>query len=232
LKIIAGALNLPSLAMFSGNPEVKTVHDLEGKSVGIGSIGSVVHIMSVLLLERKGVDISKVIFRNVGSSADILKAVSAKTVDGGLADVAVFDEQSRFGVHSLPDGLLWKEIPEYTNQGTYAPDSAIQQDRDLLVRTLAAYASAYRFVSSPQSHDAFFKARAIVTGTNDARQAQTEWNWIQSTQPYAVNLQLSDERINFVQQVNLEFKNQTRVLPVAEVADMSIADDALKLLKS
>ena len=32
----------------------------------------------------------------------------------------VLDEQGKFGIHALPDGLLWKEIPEYTNQATYA----------------------------------------------------------------------------------------------------------------
>ena len=79
----------------------------------------------VLLLRKAGVNSTDVTFRNVGSNADIFKAVVSKTVDAGLSDVDVFDQQARYGVHALPDGLLWKQIPEYTNQASYASDSAI-----------------------------------------------------------------------------------------------------------
>lgn len=231
LKILAGALNLPSLALYSANPRVKSAQDLEGKSIGIGAVGSVLHVMTVVLLRKKGVNVGNVTFRNVGSNADVFKAVVAKTVDAGLSDVDVFDQQSKFGVHALPDGLLWKEIPEYTNQATYASDTAIHENRDILVRTLAACAKAYRFVSSPESQDVFVKARQKVTSVNDTQQALTEWRWIQGSQPYAVDLVLSDERINLIQSINVEFKNQSQILPIASVGDMSLAKDALKLLE-
>ena len=222
---------MASLALYSANPAVKTVADLKGKVVGIGSVGSVLHQMTVLVLRKKGVNPGDVTFRNVGSNADIFKAVVAKTVDAGLSDVDVFDQQDKHGVHALPDGLLWKEIPEYTNQGTYAPDAAIQQNREMLVRVLAAYAKAYRFVSSQGSQDAFVKARQKVLTGGDEEQGLTQWRWIQANQPYALNLTLSDEKINFVQRLNAEFKNQNSVLPIASVADMSLATEALKLLE-
>jgi hypothetical protein len=63
-----------------------------------------------------------------------------------------------------------------------------------------------------------------------AQQALSQWNWIQANQPFAKDLILSDDRINFVQRVNVEFKNQSQVLPMASIADMSLANDALKLL--
>jgi ABC-type nitrate/sulfonate/bicarbonate transport system substrate-binding protein len=230
IKILAGALNLASLALYSANPAVRTVADLKGKVVGIGAVGSVLHQMTVLVLRKKGVNPGNVTFRNVGSNADVFKAIAAKTVDAGLSDVDVFDQQTKYGVHALPDGLLWKEIPEYTNQGTYAPDTAIRQDRDLLVRALAAYARTYRYISSPASQDACVKARQKVVAGSDEQQELTEWRWIQANQPYAVNLTLTDDRINLVQKLNVEFKNQKSVLPIASVADMSLANDALKLV--
>lgn len=231
IKILAGALNVASLCMYSANPRIKTVPDLAGKSVGIGAIGSVLHQMTVLLLRKQGVDPGSVTFRNIGSNADVFKAVVSKTVDAGLSDVDVYDQQEEYGVHALPDGKLWEKIPEYTNQATYATDDAVRQDRDLLVRVLAAYGKAYRFVSSPASQDAWVSARRKVTSSNASEQAVTQWRWIQSSQPYAKDLVLSDERINLVQKLNIEFKNQSRMLPVAEVADMSLARDAVKLLE-
>lgn len=231
IKILAGALNLPSLVMYSGFPEIKSVADLKGKVIGIGSPGSVLHQMTTVLLTKKGIDPKSVTFRNVGSNADIFKAVVGKTIDAGLSDVDVFDRQAEFGVHALPDGMLWKEIPEFTNQGTYASDAAIKNDRDKLVGVLAAYAKAYRFVSAPESKQAFIDARKKVTGESDPKQALTQWNWIQANQPYAKNLILSDDQINLVQKLNVDFGIQKSVLPIARVADMSLAQDALKLIK-
>ena len=230
LKILAGALNIPSLAIYSKMPDIKTVSDLVGKTIGIGAPGSVLHQMIGLMLKKKGISIDKVTFRNAGSNADIFKAVVAGTVDAGPSDVDVFEQQDKFGVHALSDGLLWKEIPEYTNQGTYASDDAIKSRRELLVRILATYGKVYRYVQNPASRDAFIKARAKVTNDSDEHQAVTQWNWIQAYQPYAQDLVLSDERINLVQQLNVDFGVQTKVLPIAQVADMSLAKDALKLM--
>jgi ABC-type nitrate/sulfonate/bicarbonate transport system substrate-binding protein len=230
IKILAGALSLPSLCMYSGKPEIASVKDLGGKTIGIGAPGSVLQQMTVLLLKKAGVDPAKVQFRNVGSNADIFRAVAAKTVDAGLSDVDVYDQQAKFGVHVLPDGLLWKQIPEYTNQGTYASDAAIAAKRDQIVHVLAAWASAYRYISAPESRDAFIKARATVVGKNEEAHAVSQWTWIQKNQPYDKNLVLTDRQIDYVQQVNVDFKVQKKVLPIAQVADMTPAGDAVKLL--
>jgi len=230
LRILAGALSLPSLAIYSRRPDIKSVKDLEGKNIGIGAPGAVLHQMISLMLKKKGVDVAGITFRNVGGNADIFKAVVAGTVDAGPSDVDVFDQQERYGVHALTDGLLWKEVPEYTNQASYASVDAIQKRRELLVRTLAAYAKVYRFVSGPESKDAFRRAREKVTGRNEEREALTQWSWIQANQPYAKDLVLSDDQINLVQNLNVEFRVQTKVLPMSAVADMSVARDALNLL--
>jgi ABC-type nitrate/sulfonate/bicarbonate transport system substrate-binding protein len=230
LKILAGALSLPSLALYSGRPEIQKAADLQGKVIGVGTPGAVLHQMTVLLLRKKGVDPDKVNFRNVGSNADIFKAVVARTVDAGLSDVDVMDEQARYGVHVLADGMLWREIPEYTNQASYASDDAIAHDRDALVHLLAAYAKTYRFVSGPQSKEAFIKAWQAVTGRSESEEAVTQWNWIQKYHPYATGLVLSADKIDLIQKLNVEFKVQKQVLPINDVADMSLAEDALKLL--
>jgi NitT/TauT family transport system substrate-binding protein len=230
LSIVAGALNLCPLAMFSAKPDIRSVADLAGKVIGIGPLGAVVHQTTVILLKKKGVDVASVRFRNVGSAVDIFKAVVAGTVDAGLADVDVYDQQQQFGVHALPDGLLWKEIPEYTNQATYASEEALTHDRESLVRLLAAMGKVYRFISSPGSRADYLKAWQTVSGRADTTQALTQWNWIQQNHPYDTDLVLSDERIDFVQRMNVEFGAQKRVLPVAQIADMSLARDALKLV--
>ncbi len=230
LKIVAGALTLTSLAMYSGNPGIVKVADLAGRSIGIGAPGSVLQQMTVLLLKKKGVDLQHVQFRDIGSDADILKAVMAGTVDAGLGDVQIFNEQRRFGIHALSDGMLWKELPEYTMQACYASDEAIRTHRRALIRALAVYGKAYRYVSTPGSRAAFLAAWRKATGQSDPTQGLTHWNWIQQYHPYDVDLVLTDGQIDYVQRANVEFGAQKEVLPIGEVADMSLAREALKLL--
>lgn len=230
LKVLAGGLMLSSLCMFSGRPNVRSIADLAGKVIGIGAPGSVIYQMTILLLRKKGVDLSRVEFRDVGSTADILKATIAGTVDAGLAGVDVLGQQDKLGIHVLSDGLLWKEIPEYTNQASYAADAAISKNRKGLIHVLAACAAIYRFVSGPNSRDAFVSAWQKATGKSDVSEATTQWRWIQNNQPYDVNLLLSDSQIDYVQQMNVEFDVQKAVLPITRIADMSLAKEALKLL--
>ena len=58
-----------------------------------------------------------------------------------------------------------------------------------------------------------------------------EWNYIQTYKPFAVNLVLTPDRLRYVQELNVSFKVQKSVLPFERVADMSLAADAVKLLR-
>ncbi|HKT20725.1 MAG TPA: ABC transporter substrate-binding protein [Stellaceae bacterium] len=230
MKILAGAGLLLQDAIYSAKPDIHRVKDLEGRTVGTGSPGALLHQFTVALLRKKGVDVSKVKFVNVGSSAAVFNAVVAGTVDAGPSLIDVYPEQKKFGVHSLIDGDLWKELPEYTYQASYAADRAIEGKREALVRTLAAYGKLYRFISGPNSRDAFMKARQTALKKSDPIAAEFEWDFAQKYHPYDTDLTLSEERINYMQKLNIEFGIQKEVLPFSEVADMSLAKDALKLM--
>jgi hypothetical protein len=45
-----------------------------------------------------------------------------------------------------------------------------------------------------------------------------------------VNLVLGPERLRYIQELNVSFKEQKSVLPFERVADMSLAAEAVKLL--
>lgn len=230
LKIVAGAGLLLQDAIYSAKPNIRHVKDLEGKTVGTGSPGALLHQFTVALLRKKGVDVSKVTFVNIGSSASVFKAVVAGTVDAGPSLIDVYPEQKKYGVHALVDGELWKELPEFTYQASYTSDRAIAEKREGLVRVLAAYGKLYRFISGPNSREAFLSARAAVFKRSDPVEAEFEWNFAQKYKPYDTDLTLSEARLRYMQNLNLEFGIQKKILPFNEVADMSLAKEALKLL--
>jgi hypothetical protein len=95
---------------------------------------------------------------------------------------------------------------------------------------LASYAKLFQFVSEPAAQDAFIKARRTVFPSAAEREHLNEWNFLQKTKPFALDLMLSPERVRYLQQINLDFQIQKTLLPYDRVADMSLAQDALKLL--
>lgn len=233
LKLVAGAQLLDSHALLSKKPEIKQVKDLEGQTVGTGSIGALLYQLTAALLLKKGVDITKVTFVNVGSSANVFRAVAAGTVDAGPCLYDVYEEQERYGVHSLSDGDLWTELPEYTYQGSYASDRAIAQKRDSLVRVLAAYCKCYRYIQQPTTLADYIRARQIALQGDPktaAAEASADWRFNQKHKPYATDLLLSQERVDYMQKLNIRFGVQKSLLPYAAVADMSLAKDAMKLI--
>ncbi len=230
LKIIAGAQIVPVHAVYSKRPEIKSVKDLVGKTVGTGAPGSLLHTLMVAVLRKYGVDDSKVNFVNVGGNLDVFRAVAAGAVDAGPSEVDFFYKQAEYGVHSLVDGELWKELPNFTFQAAYASEKAIATKRDAIVRTLAAFALLYRFADSPDSLEDFAKARAEATGKDERSEAETQWKFNRDNHSYSRDLVLSDERINYIQELNKSLGVQKQILPIEQVADMSMARDALKMI--
>ena len=231
LKILGGGALVPTIAMFTGKPYINSLKDLEGRTVGTGSIGALVHQLVTALLRKYNVDVSKVRFVNIGSSADVFRAVSVGTIDAGPAAAALISEAPRYHVRPIPHGNMTVELPEYTYQGAWTSDHKIAADRDALVRSLAAYAKLYRFTQTPQAREPFIQARRSVFPTAPQSDHEAEWNYIQTYKPFAVNLVLTPDRLRYIQDLNVSFKVQKSVLPFDRVADMSLANDALKLLR-
>ena len=229
LKIVAGSNLLPAFALVSGKPEIKTLKDLEGRNVGSGTLGAVTSVLTALLLEKHGVDVSKVSFVNVGSSAEIFRATVAKTVDAGLCEIGYFSQRESYGVHLVQNGEVWKELSQFTFQGSFTSVRNIEANREGLVRVLAAQARLLDFLQSPQSKEAYLKARATALPNAKEAEGVAEWTFIQEIKPY--NMLISDERIKFMQETNIKRGIQRRELPVDQIVDMSLARDALELAK-
>lgn len=232
LKIIAGSAVKPTTAIYTKRSDIKEAKDLVGRTVGVGAPGALLHSLLVALLKKKGIDYTQVKFVNIGSSTDVFRAVVAGTVDVGPSESGYFDQQEKYGVHALTDGALWDQLPEFTNKGIYATDEAITKKRDILVRTLAAHAKLFRFMSKPESKEAFFRARAEAFGKDEPADALSHWKFYQTAQPLSTDLLISEASMGYMQDLNIELGVQKTRLPFAQVADMSLAKDALKLLSA
>ncbi|MGH2447315.1 MAG: ABC transporter substrate-binding protein [Chloroflexota bacterium] len=232
LKLLAGSELLLPFIVYTCRPEIRTLKDLEGHTIGTGAVGALLYAIMIALLRKNDVDPSKVKFVNIGSSGDVFRAVAAKVVDAGPVELDFAGEGASAGLHGLTDGKVWKDLPEYTNQASYTSERSIRMRREVLVRTLAAYAELYRFISSPGSRDAYIAARAAALGKNQSAEALTEWTFFNRHRSFAVDLGLSKERVRYIQALNVSMGVQKSILPYDKVTDVSLARSALALLKN
>ena len=232
LKILAGGALRPTLALFSSKSSVRTLTDLVGRTVGTGSIGALVYQLTVTLLRKYQIDTARVRFVNIGSSADIARAVSAGVVDAGAADASLTGASEAFRAHLIEHGDMSAELPDYTFQAAWTSQRSIANHRDLLVRALAAAAKLYRFAQAPGSRAAFLAARRSVFPRASDHELEAAWNFVQTAKPFAVDLTLTPERLRQVQESNVRFGVQRAALPFERVADMSLASEALRLLEA
>ncbi len=171
IKIIGAALQAPALAVYTSRPEIQRVADLPGRTVGIGPNLGLLHVTMLGLFSAKGIDPSGVHFVNVGSNAEVYRDIKAGKIDAGVSDVSNMADANSAGLRALPDGRMWRELADYPYQLAYASDRAIRDNRQGIVRILAAYARLFRFLSSPDSLPAYRQARSVGIAGSATRDA-------------------------------------------------------------
>lgn len=231
LRVIAGSNLLTVHAVYATDPSICRLEDLAGKVVGVGRLGALTHQLIYAALLKHGVDPASVRFMSIGNSATIFKALVAGKVDAGFGETDVFENQNRYGVHALENGVLWRELPEFPNQTSFATREAIQTKRDALVRTLAAHAALYRLLHNPQARGAYEAAWTRALPQSPLDECAAQWSFYQRYRPFADDLRIPEAQVDYMQKLNVIMKLQDSVLPFAAVADVSLAREALRLLE-
>jgi ABC-type nitrate/sulfonate/bicarbonate transport system substrate-binding protein len=230
IKIVAGAGIAPLNILYSRIPEIKSIKDLPGHTVGTGAPGALLHQLVVATMLKYKVDYKKVKFVNVGSSTDVFKALVGGNVEAGAAPIEFRDTAGKYGLHPLVDGEFWKELPDYTNQAMYVSDRAIAEKREGLIGVLAAYAHLFRWIGKPQNKQAFldYYKKAVPNGTRDT--AVFLQDFLSKPNRLATNLVLTPDKLRYVQDLNVRLGSQKAILPFDKCADMSLAEAALKMV--
>ena len=224
--MIGGAELLITQAIYTKRPEIKTLKDLEGRVVGAGATGALLHHMTTTLLKKHNVDVDKVRFVNVGSSTDVFRAVQAGTIDAGPCLNNVHEEQEKYGVHSIAE--FWTELPDYPYQACYTSAKIIEKKRDVLVRTLAGFQELYNFIQSDSAQSAYVEANLKSSGSRDPTRALAQWRFLNKHKPFSIVL--PEDHVQYLQKLNVEMGIQKAMIPLDRIVDSSIARDALKLI--
>lgn len=233
VKIVSGGTLAPTNILYTNKPDIKSVKDLPGRTVGTGAPGALLHELAVALMIKYGVDYKAVTFVNVGSGGDVFKALVAGTVEAGVAPIDFRDTAAeKFKVYPLADGQFWKEIPLFVNQALFASDKAIAEKRQGIVGVLAAYAELYRWIADAKNADAFLKYYARAMPNGSLAEGKFLREFVGAPGHAATDLVLSQDQLDYIQKLNVLLEVQKEVLPFDKCANMSLAQDALKLVKA
>jgi NitT/TauT family transport system substrate-binding protein len=137
LKIVYTNVDRPGYELWSTTPDVRTVEDLVGKSIGVLTRGDSSEVAVRLLLEQRGVDASGVAFTALGGSAQSLAAAQA----GAVAAVTLGTAEAVQLAQGIPHGHQLANLKRELRMlymGLTTTDRELQEHRERVRRVLRA----------------------------------------------------------------------------------------------
>lgn len=228
VKIVGAGMKKCALTVFARPDGIKTLADLQGKTVAVGPSLGLLHTLMLQLLKEKGIDVTQVSFVDKGSNDQCYEAVVKGEADACCSSISHLRDQD--GLVVISDANLWQALPRCIFQTAYASDAALRSKHEGLVAVMAAYGALYDYLMSPASHDAFFQARKQAQKKFDKSSAQAIWDFNEAQRPYSRDLSLTSDDIGYLQDMFIGVGSLKQKQPFADVADMSAAKAAAKLI--
>lgn len=137
IKGVWGISNLMPFALLS-RPQIRTISDLRGKKLAVGSRGDLPDFLTQKVLRENGIDLRDVTIIPMGAVPTRFAAILSGAVDASLISGAHFTKAKQEGLNFLL--MLSDVIPEWPLNVIYVREDLIS-NRD---RELRAFLRAYR----------------------------------------------------------------------------------------
>jgi NitT/TauT family transport system substrate-binding protein len=163
LRMIAGVVNLSSYSLFV-RPEVKSVRDLKGKKLGLGTFGGSHDYILQRMLRHHGFQPQKDVFivqMGIGADTDRFAALQAGSVDGTLLNPPQTLLAAKAGFRQLitPDNL---PIP-YQQQGIATTSEFLERNRGVARGVVKALTEAIHFYKTRKEESLAVISRRLRT---------------------------------------------------------------------
>jgi sulfonate transport system substrate-binding protein len=127
--------------------QIRTIKDLEGKTVGISALGNADHALTLYLLQQAGADARKVNFATMG--VNLLEALRQGQIDVGLVQEPALTLLQRSGGRVLVNGMDLEDARHYLGgafefMGVSVRAKEIEQRRGEMIALTKALADALR----------------------------------------------------------------------------------------
>ncbi|HLH27080.1 MAG TPA: ABC transporter substrate-binding protein [Chloroflexota bacterium] len=138
--------------LLAGNGDLRTPHDLKGRTFGIARVGSVDHTQSMIVMKSFGVDPAiDITFIGVGEPQNRAKALVAGNVDATSFSVATWEAiRQEPNVRVLLDADAYYRQAPFVSKVNAAPMAIIQSKPEELTRLTRALMAASRHLAQSQ----------------------------------------------------------------------------------
>jgi NitT/TauT family transport system substrate-binding protein len=220
----------PDWLIGSVDDSITKCEQVKGKPVGVDSLGGARSIALNVMLRQCGLTAEDT--QQVALSANVLTAMISKQIPLGVLhidDVPIIEREMKRKVLTVVDINDVAKVNHYLALTTTR--KMIEEHRADLVKIVAAYIEAERFIRDPKNWDAVAKA-AAPTGRSEA---DAKW----AIEQY-VPMQFWPHDSHGLKRENVEavIATQKKVgrikgdpIPYDKVVDLSIYEEALKLVK-
>ena len=141
---VVGFLTIKPSFWLMAKPEIKSMAELKGKIIGITAIGSSTDTLARFLVSKNGlVPDRDVAFLGTGTTANILTAMKAGTVDAGVLSPPFNAFGKQLGYRTL---AYFGDYVEQSLSGLGTSDKMIRDRPELVKRMLSATIKSLRFI--------------------------------------------------------------------------------------
>jgi NitT/TauT family transport system substrate-binding protein len=220
LKVIGTHCQGLHFALYA-KKDIGSLKELSGRSFGISGIGGLPHVVILALLDRQGLNPDAVKMLAVGGTGARLKSLIAGKIDATLGEFSPTVEADP-NLHRLM--IISQELPLYMAQGLTVWSDTLAAKRDALERWQRALVKATRWAYDSKAE---FIAAAGKHLPTDARELGTIYDSYIKARVWAVNGEIDPKRLEYMQDLGLKTKTQTRPVDLAKLAMPEVTDKAI-----
>jgi NitT/TauT family transport system substrate-binding protein len=219
----------PDWLIGSLDGSITKCEDVKGKPVGVDSLGGARSIALNVMLRKCNLKAEET--QQVPLSANVLTAMISGQIPLGVLhidDVPIIERESKKKVMKIVDINDVAKINHYL--GLVATKKTIAEKRADLVKIVAAYIEAERFIRDPKNIDAVAKAAAPTSRSEaDAKWAIEQYVKMEF---WPREHGLKKENVDSIIATQKRVGNiKGEPVPYEKVVDLSIYQEALKLVK-
>jgi len=215
--------------MIASKDTLKTAKDLEGHTFGVSRLGSLDHSLSMLVMNKLGINTDKVELVNVGEPTIRATALAAGKVDSTSMSIGVWSSmKEKSGLHILvPQNVYFDAAPLLSKVNIVTAETATKKKA-----AITAFVKGIMMASRDFHNDPKIWVEAMVKERSDVPRETLELLGEAYKNSWSVNGGLNLEAIGFTTDTifqGQDYKDLKKPAP-AEWVDTSFADGLVKAM--
>ena len=212
-----------------GGPNVKTLADLKGKTLGVQEAGGFADVMSRLMVKQAGLDPDKDVKYFTTTTAGRVQALATGQTDTAILHIDQIKTAQKQNPQLNVIANLWEALKDYQYSVYIAPTQTLKDDPATTECIIRALMRANRAMYDPANRDKIIalavdqtkEAKDIVTETFDLLVKAKAWPQNEGVPQANIEGTIASEKA---------FKKITKDLKFADVTDLSIATKVVNQL--